>query len=100
MFCSFIPNVEHGQLLPADPMKRGKMSIRYIRDLISSGVETGTLCCWRRDLSHSTCSELYEVPGHQTLKLQGDCAEKNKEAEAILSYVKSCFECLKCEQLV
>lgn len=42
-----------------------------------------------RSLSHSTHSELYEVPRNQTLKLQGDCAEKNKDAEAILGYAKA-----------
>jgi len=55
MFYSFIRNVEHRQLLPADPKKRGKMSIRHTADLISSGVETGTLWCRRSevDLSHT-----------------------------------------------
>lgn len=42
-----------------------------------------------RSLSHSTRSELYEVPRNQTLKLQSDCAEKNKDAEAILGYAKA-----------
>ena len=34
---------------------------------------------WSRSLSHRTHSELYEVPRHQTLKLQGDCAEQKKK---------------------